>query len=167
MKTPKEKVNKIIELYKQGFKNKEIEKETGVLYETVKTIISREVYGGKPKPNYKMQVIEKMAHDRLTMSAKDVASKYGVSRNTVDNWLRDHPMRPRFMRAGVVEQKLQTGQAKLKDNEKIFKTRERGPQRAVKIHDNKNTIIFVDADDPREDFQIRDEYINKRKSSWN
>lgn len=106
-----------------------------------------------------------MAHDRLTMNAKDVSVKYGVSRNTVDNWLRNHPMRARFKRAGV-EQKLQTGQAKLKDNEKIFKTRERGPQRAIKIHDNKNTMIFVDADDPREDFQIRDEYINKRKSSW-
>lgn len=166
MKTPKEKVEKIIELYKQGFKNKEIEKETGVLYETVKTIISREVYGGKPKPNHKMQIIGMMAHDRLTMSAKEVAEKYGFSRNTVDNWLRDHYMRPRFKRAGV-EQKLQTGQAKLKYNEKVFKTRERGPQRAVKIHDNKNTMIFVDADDPREDFQIRDEYINKIKSSWN
>lgn len=166
MKTPKEKVEKIIKLYNQGFKNKEIEKETGVLYGTVKAIISREVYGGKPKPNYKKQVIEKMAHDRLTMNAKDVAVKYGVSRKTVDSWLRNHRMWPKFKR-GVVEQKLQTGQAKLKDNEKVFKTRERGPQRAVKIHDNKNTIIFVDADDPREDFQIRNEYINKRKSLWN
>jgi len=59
---------------------------------------------------------------------------------------------------------MQKGHVKLQKNETVLPSRIRKAQRSIPIYDSKNTLIFVDEDDPRSNEIIRQEYLSKKAS---
>jgi len=181
---PTDKVKQIVSMHHQGFSNLEISRTTQIVYNTVKTVIRREIYNDKARSAESIDLHEQFARERLHLTAKEVAEAHGMSPRYVRHVTKDHPRKDKFKRArattGIEKAKpdklvrkkpvteighdtVYKGFAKLKPNEKVYETREHRPKRAVPIRDIKNTIIFVDQDDPRSNDQIRTEYLARRE----
>lgn len=171
---PKDKINKIIKLYSELASLKDISEKTEVNYSTVKTIIRREIGNKRPDTEYMIKVRKEVEFDRLTMTKAQVAEKFGKSIRWVTWVTQDSDLRDKFVNArklresqGIGKTKrieikdrvpTEKGYIKLKPKEIILPTRIPKAQRSVPMYDNKNTIKFVDLDDPRSNEEIR--------SSW-
>ena len=168
---PKCKVDIIVSLYDSGSSYTMIANETGVKYSSVKTIIRRVRKLGRPKPNDMSELRTHISLCRQTMYASEVAKKYGKTSKWVYWMTKDSPDKDKFLvyrrtkAVGIlgknqrveIKERVPTdkGFAKVKKTEKIFQTKQPKAMRSVPMYDNKNTIKFVELDDPRSNEEIR------------
>ncbi len=137
----------------------------------------------KSKNDRKKDFVERIAKDRLTLSVSETAKKHGISEMYVKVLTLKHPNQANFYNPvrdyskrnlnptkklgrprTVVDNKkskdaslevMQKGHVKLQKGETILPTRIPKAQRSVPMYDSKNTIKFVDLDDPRSNEEIR------------
>ena len=168
---PKHQIEVIITMYDGGASYTEISEATSVKYTTVKTIIRRNREIRRPNKDDISRVRQEVAMLRHTLYATEVAKRLGKSVKWVywitkdcddqEKFLKYH--RKKAVRAIGKTQRFETkdrvptdrGFAKLKKTEKIFETKQPKAMRSVPMYDNKNTIKFVDLDDPRSNEEIR------------
>ncbi len=172
-----EEIDLIVHLSRLGKSPIEITKETGINYSSVRSIIRRIIGVADRASSEKRKMYDQMAIDRLTMTSIEVGIKYGITTRYVNQLLQKHPEKGKFkmirqkadpklksrpntrIKTKVTEPidkpSMQKGHFKLQKNEKIFQTKQPKAMRSVPMYDSKNTIKFVELDDPRSNEEIR------------
>lgn len=161
----------LLSLYDSGSTYKEISNETGINYTSVKTVIRRNRKLGINIGNDLSELKKEVALHRHTMYASEVAKKYGKTSKWVYWMTKDSPDKDKFLvyrrtkAVGIlgknqrveIKERVPTdkGFAKVKKTEKVFETKQPKAMRSVPMYDNKNTIKFVELDDPRSNEEIR------------
>ena len=176
-RTEQTKINKMAQLKGIGKSSKEIAEIIGVNRETVKRLLRNR----NPRKNTLM-LYNQIAIDRTKMTANEVASKYGYDVSHIRKITSKHPLSDQFVRPCRGQGKrrsktykplpkkkepkyknikddalkvMEKGHVKLQKGETILPTRIPKAQRSVPMYDSKNTIKFVDLDDPRSNEEIR------------
>lgn len=92
MRVSCEHKDKIIELRKSGVQFQEISEQTGISYNTIKSICYR---NGAYRQNV-VSMKKQMETDRLTMTSKEVAAKYNRTIRAVNQSTQDNPLKDKF-----------------------------------------------------------------------
>lgn len=186
MRIPQEKLEKIVELRKEGKTNKEVAEILELKYNTVKTIAGRLIGNRRASPTYEVCPILEEA--RLTMTAREVSVRHGISYRQVLRKTQYSKMQSEFkqyqkpvMGTGSKAKKpkvkkapkdgnkdlLYSGHAKVLKNQRVFKTVNRDPNqyRSISMGDSKNTIKQVKKSDPRTDEEVRIQFFESQMLS--
>lgn len=171
----KEQKETIIQLYKEGFRNFEISKKTGISRMSITRRIrlyknnqmSNRDLGNLKRKQERDILREKIVADRLVMKRMDVAKKYNITGSYVYDLLKDHPLKNKFYK------EKQTPPRKAKPTilkktkkdippkpiEKTLPTKQPGPQKPVRI--NNKTTIYVSVNDQKSTDQIIQQFNSK------
>ena len=183
-----EKVEEIISLRKQGLINREISERTSVGLGSVKHYV-RKHFGVVKRITRKdlEKVANEMAKDRLTMTLPQVSTKWQRSIRYVSMMTAKHPLNDQFIgrkkqaqrKPKTIKRKIPKSQAKdvivdgqkymnkgfvkVLKKEKVFDNRkfDQRNQRAISLGDSKNTVVYVNINDPRSTQEIRQSFINR------
>ncbi|SEG75560.1 helix-turn-helix domain-containing protein [Sphingobacterium lactis] len=182
----KEQTDLIVKLLSTNKTFADIARETKVSPMTVARYAEK-ISKGMPlkdlsRQTKRLQFIEQIAKERLTLTRIELAKKYGKDPSYLSKLLIGHPLEKDFKQSDYrkrgsscvpkatpkplpkakekkdKEQSLevmQKGHVKLQKGEKIFETKQPKAMRSVPMYDNKNTIKFVELDDPRSNEEIR------------
>ena len=174
----RETIERVVSLKNQGHSIKEIANLMDRSVSGIGRILHSEekrIKDGKPTPEEERRMFcEKIANARLNFSPAEVALQFGISLRRVFDLTKGHrnhkvfkrglPIRTKPRKKNVVKKKdvleidqmkMEKGFAKVHGGEKIFDTKQPTAMRSVPMYDNKNTIKFVDLDDPRSNEEIR------------
>lgn len=154
---PQETIDKVVELKRKGVKNADIAKQLDIKYGTVKSIYLRILGSEKPTEKNIQKMRSQVIEDRKIMTIQEVAKKHNRTISTINSITRGLPKNQLFRKPYIKQKRsakkdhvqdrseVNKGLAKVRRELRVYPTKKsiKEGTRPVKMHDSKNTIIYV------------------------